>query len=57
LELELVEEDDEEGGDNELDGGEADAGAEVFGLAVETGEDVDGCLAQGDDDSLGDCCC
>jgi hypothetical protein len=37
---ELVEEDDEEGGDDELDDGEADAGAEVFGLAVETGEDV-----------------
>jgi hypothetical protein len=47
---ELVKEDDEEGGDDELDDEEADAGAEVFGLAVEAGEDVDGCLAQGDDE-------
>jgi hypothetical protein len=48
---ELVEKGDEEGCDDELDDEEeADAGAEVFGLAVETGEDVDGCLVQGDDE-------
>jgi hypothetical protein len=46
----LIEKDDEEGGDDELDEEEADAGAEVFGLAVETGEDVDSGLAQGDDE-------
>jgi hypothetical protein len=48
---ELIEEDEEEGGDDELDEGEeADAGAEVFGLAVETSEDVDRGLSHGDDE-------
>jgi hypothetical protein len=47
---EFVEEDEEEGGDDEMDEEEADSGAEVFGLAVETGEDVDGGLAEGDDE-------
>jgi hypothetical protein len=49
---EHVEEDDEEGSNDELDDvdEEADAGAEVFGLAVETGEDVVGGLAEGDDE-------
>jgi hypothetical protein len=47
---ELVEEDEEEGGDDELDVEEADTGAEVFGLAVvETGEEVDAGLAEGDE--------
>jgi hypothetical protein len=46
----LVEEDYKEGSDNELDVEEADAGAEVFGLAIETGEDVDDGLAEGDDE-------
>lgn len=47
---ELVEEDDDEGGDDELDDEEeADAGAEVGGLAVETREDGDGSLAERDD--------
>jgi hypothetical protein len=45
---ELVEEDDEE--DYEMDDEEADAGAEVFGLVVETDEDVDGGFAEGDDE-------
>lgn len=49
----LVKEDDEEGGDDELDDEEADVGAEVFGLAIETGEDIDGGLAQGDDECKG----
>jgi hypothetical protein len=47
---EVVEDYDEEGGDDELDDEEVDASAEAFGLAVETGEDVDGGLAQGDDE-------
>lgn len=46
---ELVEEDDDEGGGDQLDDEEeTDAGADVAGLAVETGEHVDGCLAEGD---------
>lgn len=48
---ELVEEDDDEGGGNELnDEEEADAGADVRGLAVETGKDIYGGLAEGDDE-------
>jgi hypothetical protein len=48
---ELVGEGNEEGGDDELDDEEeADAGAEVFGLAAETREDVDGGLTQGYDE-------
>ena len=49
---ELVEEDDDEGRNNELDDEEkADTGSEVFGLAIETGEDVDGGLAESNNDS------
>ena len=48
--LEELVKDDKEGGDGELDDEEADASVEVFGLAVETGEDIDGGLAQGDDE-------
>lgn len=48
---ELVEEDHDEGGDDELeDEEEADSGAEVGGEAVESGEDVDGGLAERDDE-------
>jgi hypothetical protein len=47
---ELIEEDDEKGGDDELDDEqEADAIAEVLGLAVETAEDVDEGLTKGDE--------
>lgn len=49
---ELVEEDDDERGGDELDDEEqADSGTDVAGLAVETGENVDGGLAEGDDES------
>jgi hypothetical protein len=45
---EFVKEDDDECGGDELDyEEEADACAEVGGLAVEAGENVDGCLAEG----------
>jgi hypothetical protein len=48
---ELVEEKDDEGGGDELeDKEEADSGTEVGGLAVESGEDVDGGLTKGDDE-------
>lgn len=46
---ELVEEDHDEGGDDELEDKEkADSGAEVGGKAVEASEDVDGSLAERD---------
>ena len=48
---EFVEEDDDEGGDDELeDQEETDTGTEVGGLAVETCEDVDGSLAERDEE-------
>ena len=48
---ELVEEEDDEGGGDELeDEEEADSSSEVRGLTVETGEDVDGGLSEGDDE-------
>lgn len=47
---ELIEEDDDEGSGDELDDEqEADTGAEVAGLAVETSEDVDRALTECDD--------
>lgn len=47
----LVEEDDDEAGDHELDDQEnADTGAEVRRLAVETGDDIDDGLAEGQED-------
>lgn len=49
---ELVKEDDDEGGDDELeDEKQADTGAEVGRLAVKSSQDVDGSLAEGDDES------
>ena len=49
---ELIEKDDNEGGDYELnDEEQADASTEVFGLAIETGKDVDGGLAKSNNDS------
>ena len=49
---ELIEENDDETGNNELQNEEeADTRAEVAGLAVETGQDVDGSLAEGKNDS------
>lgn len=48
---EFVEEEDDEGGGDELENQEeADSSSEVRGLSVETGEDVDGSLSEGDDE-------
>lgn len=47
---EFIEKDDDKSGSDELDDEEeTDAGADVARLAVETGEYVDGCLAERDD--------
>jgi hypothetical protein len=47
----LIEEDDDEAGEDELhDEEEADSRAEIAGLAVETGEDEDASLAEGEND-------
>ena len=49
---ELIEEDDDEGGRDELDDKqEADAGAEIARLAVHAGEDIDRGLTEGEDES------
>lgn len=49
---EFVEEDDDQGGDDELeDEEETDTGSEIGRLSVETGENVDGSLSEGDEES------
>lgn len=49
---EFVEEDDDQGGDDELeDEEETDTGSEIGRLSVETSENVNGGLSEGDEES------